>query len=144
MIRSGSPLLVVEDNETDVFCLKQAFEKNGIGKVIVTASNGEEALAYLNGESPDFDGRIPNLTLLDLNMPIMNGFEFLEAIKSDPRLKTIPVVILTSSTSEVDMNDSYNNNIAGYIEKPMDPDGYIEVVRVLNQYWTLNYLPTIN
>ncbi|MBT5551601.1 MAG: response regulator [Nitrospina sp.] len=144
MIRSGSPLLVVEDNETDVFCLKQAFEKNGIGKVIVTASNGEEALAYLNGESPDFDGRIPNLILLDLNMPIMNGFEFLEAIKSDPRLKTIPVVILTSSTSEVDMNDSYNNNIAGYIEKPMDPDGYIEVVRVLNQYWTLNYLPTIN
>jgi CheY-like chemotaxis protein len=144
MMRNGSPLLIVEDNETDARCLKDAFEKNGIGKAIITASNGEEALAYLNGESPEHSGRIPNLILLDLNMPIMNGFEFLEVVKSDDRLKAIPVVVLTSSTSRVDMNDSYSNCVAGYIEKPMDPEGYQEVVRVLNQYWSLSYLPTIN
>ena len=143
-MRNGSPLLIVEDNETDVLCLKEAFEKNGIGKTIITASNGEEALAYLNDDSGEYEGRIPNLILLDLNMPIMNGFEFLEAVKSDDRLKAIPVVVLTSSTSKVDMNDSYRNYVAGYIEKPLDPDGYLEIVRVLSQYWSLNYLPTIN
>jgi CheY-like chemotaxis protein len=144
MMRNGAPLLIVEDNETDILCLKEAFEKNGIGKAIVTASNGEEALTYLKGDSLEHGGRFPNLILLDLNMPIMNGFEFLKEVKSDDRLKAIPVVILTSSTSSVDMSDSYNNSVAGYIEKPMDPDGYLEVVRVLSQYWSLSYLPTIN
>lgn len=143
-MRNGSPLLIVEDNETDVMCLKQAFEKTGIGKTIITASNGEEALAYLKGDLAGQDGRIPNLILLDLNMPVMNGFEFLKVIKSDARLKAIPVVILTSSTSSVDMNDSYCNSVAGYIEKPMDPEEYLNIVRVLDQYWSLSYLPTIN
>lgn len=143
-MRNGSPLLIVEDNETDIMCLKKALEKSGIGKTIVTASNGEEALAFLRGDSPEQGTRIPNLILLDLNMPIMNGFEFLEVVKSDARLKAIPVVVLTSSTSRVDMNDSYNNSVAGYIEKPMDPEEYFNIVRVLDQYWSLNYLPTIN
>lgn len=142
-MRNGSPLLIVEDNETDVMCLKKAFEQNGIGKTIITASNGEEALAFLRGESSQED-RIPNLILLDLNMPIMNGFEFLEVVKADERLKSIPVVVLTSSTSRLDMNDSYSNNVAGYIEKPMDPGEYLEIVRVLDLYWTLSYLPTVN
>ncbi len=144
MMRNGSPILIVEDNETDVMCLKMAFEKNGINKSIITASNGEEALAYLKGDLPDQDRRIPNLILLDLNMPIMNGFEFLAAVKSDSQLKVIPVVVLTSSTSSMDMNDSYSNSVAGYIEKPMDPEDYLNIVRVLDQYWTLSYLPTIN
>ena len=144
IMRNGSPLLIVEDNETDVLCLKKAFEKSGIGKAIVTASNGEEALAYLKGNLPEQDQRIPNLILLDLNMPIMNGFEFLEEVKSDAKLKAIPVVVLTSSTSSMDMNDSYNSNVAGYIEKPMDPEAYLNIVRVLDQYWSLSYLPTIN
>lgn len=143
MMRNGSPLLIVEDNETDVMCLKKAFEKTGIGKAIITASNGEEALAYLRGDLPG-DGRIPNLILLDLNMPVMNGFEFLKVVKSDARLKAIPVVVLTSSTSSMDMNDSYCNSVAGYIEKPMDPEEYLNIVRVLDQYWSLSYLPTIN
>ena len=144
MMRNGSPLLIVEDNETDVLCLKKAFEKSGIGKPIITASNGEEALAYLKGDLPDQDLRVPNLILLDLYMPIMNGFEFLEVVKSDARLKAIPVVVLTSSTSSMDMNDSYNNSVAGYIEKPMDPADYLNIVSVLDQYWSLSYLPNIN
>jgi CheY-like chemotaxis protein len=144
MMRNGSPLLIVEDNETDVMCLKKAFEKSGIRKPIITASNGEEALSYLKGDMPKQDQRIPNLILLDLNMPVMNGLELLEAVKSDARLKTIPVVVLTSSTSTIDMNDSYNNSVAGYIEKPMDPEAYLDIVRVLDQYWSLSYLPTIN
>jgi len=144
MRRSGSPLLIVEDNETDIMCLKKAFEKSGIGKAIVTASNGEEALAYLKGDSPEQGTRIPNLILLDLNMPIMNGFEFLAAVKSDARLKAIPVVVLTSSTSSMDMSASYANSVAGYIEKPMDPEEYLNIVQVLDKYWSLSYLPTIN
>ncbi len=141
-MRNSGPILIVEDNETDALCLEKAFEENGIEKPIVTAWNGEEALTYLKAESSDM--RIPNLILLDLNMPIMNGFEFLKAVKSDDRLKVIPVVVLTSSISRIDMNDSYDNCVAGYIEKPLDPEGYREIVRVLDQYWTLNYLPTIN
>ena len=107
MMRNGSPILIVEDNETDILCLKEAFEKNDIGKEIITASNGEEALAYLKNDSST--PRLPNLILLDLNMPIMNGFEFLRAIKSDTRLKAIPVVVFTSSTSRADMNETYGN-----------------------------------
>ena len=144
MMRNGSPILIVEDNETDIMCLKRAFEKIGIKKSIITASNGEEALAYLKGDLPGQDRRIPNLILLDLNTPIMNGFEFLDAFKSDSRLKVIPVIVLTSSTSSLDMNDSYSNSVAGYIEKPMDPEDYLNIVRIIDQYWTLSYLPTIN
>lgn len=144
-MRNGSPLMIVEDNETDVMCLKRAFEKNGVAKPIVTAANGEEALAYLNGETSSESGvRTPNLILLDLNMPIMNGFEFLQAIKKDERFRAIPVIVLTSSISKVDMNDSYKNSVAGYIEKPLDPDDYSEIIKILDQYWTLNYLPTLN
>jgi len=147
MMRNGSPLMIVEDNETDVMCLMRAFKKNGVSKPIVTAANGEEALAYLNGETvvEDSSGvRTPNLILLDLNMPIMNGFEFLAIIKADERLRSIPVIVLTSSTSKVDMNDSYKNCVAGYIEKPLDPEEYSEIIKILDQYWSLNYLPTLN
>jgi CheY-like chemotaxis protein len=147
MMRNGSPLMIVEDNETDVMCLKRAFEKNGVSKPIVTAANGEEALAYLNGETvlEDSSGvRTPNLILLDLNMPIMNGFEFLAVIKADERLRSIPVIVLTSSTSKMDMNDSYKNCVAGYIEKPLDPEEYSGIIKILDQYWSLNYLPTLN
>ena len=147
MMRNGSPLMFVEDNETDIMCLKRAFEKNGVSKPIVTAANGEEALAYLNGEitAEDSSGvRMPNLILLDLNMPIMNGFEFLAVVKADERLRSIPVIVLTSSTSKMDMNDSYKNSVAGYIEKPLDPEEYSEIMKILDQYWSLNYLPTLN
>ncbi len=147
MMRNGSPLMIVEDNETDIMCMKRAFAKNGVSKPIVTASNGEEALAYLNGET-DLENnsgiRTPNLILLDLNMPIMNGFEFLAVIKADERLRSIPVIVLTSSTSKVDMNDSYKNCVAGYIEKPLDPEEYSEIIKILDQYWSLNHLPTLN
>ncbi len=146
-MRNGSPLMIVEDNETDVICIKRAFEKNGVSKPIITAANGEEALAYLRGETSESivpGVRIPNLILLDLNMPIMNGFEFLEVIKADERFRCIPVIVLTSSTSKVDMNDSYKNCVAGYIEKPLDPEEYSEIIKILDQYWTLNFLPTLS
>lgn len=146
-MRNGSPLMIIEDNETDIMCIKRAFEKNGVSKPIITAGNGEEALAYLKGVGSAKDGevsRTPNLILLDLNMPIMNGFEFLEAVKADERFRSIPVIVLTSSTSKVDMNESYKNCVAGYIEKPLDPEEYSEIIKILDDYWTLNYLPTFN
>lgn len=146
-MRNGSPLMIIEDNETDIMCIKRAFEKNGVSKPIITAGNGEEALAYLKGVGSAKDGevsRTPNLILLDLNMPIMNGFEFLEAVKADERFRSIPVIVLTSSTSKVDMNESYKNCVAGYIEKPLDPEEYSAIIKILDDYWTLNYLPTFN
>ena len=146
-MRNGNPLMIVEDNETDIICLKRAFEKNGVSKPIITAGNGEEALAYLKGVESSNENeraRIPNLILLDLNMPIMNGFEFLGAIKADERFRSIPVIVLTSSTSKVDMNESYKNYVAGYIEKPLDPEEYSEIIKILDDYWTLNFLPTLN
>lgn len=146
-MRNGSPLMIVEDNETDIMGIKRALKKNGVSKPIITAANGEEALKYLNGEKStedDSGNQVPNLILLDLNMPIMNGFEFLKVVKADERLRSIPVIVLTSSTSKVDMNDSYKNSVAGYIEKPLDPEEYSEIIKILDQYWTLNYLPTLN
>ena len=102
-----------------------------------TALNGEEGLEYLR----DPEREQPGIILLDLNMPRMNGIEFLQVVKKDERLKRIPVVVLTTSVEEQDKAETFNLGIAGYMIKPVDYRQFVEVVKTIHLYWTLSELP---
>jgi CheY-like chemotaxis protein len=131
-------ILLVEDDEVDVMNIRRAFQRNKILNPLYIAGNGIEALEKLRS------GAIPSnrrLVLLDLNMPRMNGIEFLREMRADPQLAPIPVVVLTTSDDERDKVDAYNLNVAGYILKPVTFVNFVEVMSALNKYWTLVELP---
>lgn len=135
-------ILLVEDDEVDVMNVRRAFKKNHITNPLYIATNGLEALAMLrgNGEAPE----VPpsrRLILLDLNMPRMNGIEFLRELRADPELKQIPAIVLTTSNEERDKVEAYNLNVAGYILKPVTFSSFVEAIGTLNRYWTLSELP---
>jgi CheY-like chemotaxis protein len=131
-------ILLVEDDEVDVMNVNRAFKKNNISNPLWVAGNGIEALAVLrSGDMPE-DRR---LILLDLNMPRMNGIEFLRELRADPELKATPVVVLTTSDDERDRVDAYHLNVAGYILKPVTLANFVEAMATLNKYWTLVELP---
>lgn len=131
-------ILLVEDDEVDVMNVKRAFAKNHITNPLFTAGNGIEALEKLrSGEVPK--GR--RLILLDLNMPRMNGLEFLREVRRDPELCATPVVVLTTSNDDRDKIDAYNLNVAGYLVKPVTFANFCEAMVALNKYWSLVELP---
>ncbi len=129
-------ILVVEDDEVDVMTIKRAMKEIHVTNPVEVRWNGEEALEYLQGER-----ELPGIVLLDLNMPRMNGMEFLQQVRSDERLKRIPVVVLTTSREEQDRFSSFNLGVAGYMIKPVDYLQFVEVIRAINLYWTLSELP---
>jgi CheY-like chemotaxis protein len=131
------PLLLVEDNSDDVMILQRAFKDAGVDQELIHLPDAEEALAYLR--SPTHPR--PALVLLDLNLPGMSGVEFLKAIKVDPTLNEIPVVVLSTSDQRRDILDSFDLSVAGYIVKPMDYSALVETVKVIQDYWALNLLP---
>lgn len=136
----GQPLniLLVEDDEIDIENVKRAFRKNKIVNPLWTAGNGVEALEMLR------TGVVPEprrLVLLDLNLPRMNGLEFLHAIRRDPALSSLPVVVLTTSNDERDKVEAFNLNVAGYLLKPVSFPSFAELMNALNKYWTLVELP---
>src|SRR5687768_14492290 len=104
---------------------------------VVHRENGEDGLNYLKDETNDK----PCIILLDLNMPVMNGIEFLEAVKKDKRVRRIPVVMLTTSDDHEDKLDSFNLGAAGYMAKPVDYRQFVEVMRSIDAYWTLSQMP---
>lgn len=132
-------ILLVEDDEVDVMNVKRAFKKGMISNPLYVAHNGLEALSMLRGKEGEKPPVPKNrrLILLDLNMPKMNGLEFLEALRSDPDLKSIPVVVLTTSDEDRDRIEAYQYNVAGYILKPVTFSNFAEVMTTLNKYWTL-------
>ncbi|MEA2698282.1 MAG: hypothetical protein QOI66_2553 [Myxococcales bacterium] len=139
-VSPGQPLniLLVEDDEIDVENVKRAFRKNNIANPLWIAENGIEALQMLRS------GTVPaprRLILLDLNLPRMNGLEFLHALRNDPALASLPVVVLTTSNDERDKVDAFNMNVAGYLLKPMTFTAFAELMGALNKYWTLVELP---
>ena len=137
---SNAPLniLLVEDDEVDVMNVKRAFDKNHITNPLFVAGNGLEALEKLrSGEVPQ--GR--RIVLLDLNMPKMNGIEFLRELRNDPALAPTPVVVLTTSNNDRDKIDAYNLNVAGYLVKPVTFGEFSELMVTLNKYWTLVEMP---
>ena len=136
-------ILLVEDDALDVMNVRRAFKKNNILNPLNVAGNGVEALEMLRGK----DGGAPEcpaerrLILLDLNMPKMNGIEFLRELRADPALRATPVVVLTTSDEDRDKIDAYHFNVAGYIVKPVTLHHFIETMAVLNKYWMLSELP---
>lgn len=138
MNNSSLNILLVEDDEVDVMNVKRAFDKNHITNPLYVAGNGLEALEKLrSGEIPQ--GR--RLVLLDLNMPKMNGIEFLRELRKDPALAPTPVVVLTTSNNDRDKIDAFNFNVAGYLVKPVTFAEFSELMVTLNKYWTLVELP---
>ncbi len=131
-------ILLIEDDEVDVMNVRRAFQKNHIANPLYVAANGLEGLESLrNGTVPE--GR--RLVLLDLNLPKMNGIEFLRAVRADPELRATSVVVLTTSANERDKIDAYNLNVAGYLLKPVTFINFVEVMATLNKYWTLVEMP---
>jgi CheY-like chemotaxis protein len=131
-------ILLVEDDRVDVMNVKRAFERNRITNPLYVAADGLEALEMLR------NGQVPaerRLVLLDLNMPKMNGIEFLRELRADPEHQLTPVVVLTTSNDERDKIEAYNLNVAGYLLKPVTFVNFVEVMAALNKYWTLVELP---
>ena len=138
-------MLLVEDDELDVMNVRRAFKKNNISNPLFVAHDGIEALAMLRGET----GTPPlpserRIVLLDLNMPRMNGIEFLHELRKDPALHRTPVVVLTTSSDERDLVDAYELNVAGYIIKPVTFEKFVNVVATMNEYWSLVEMPANN
>ncbi len=138
-------ILLVEDNEHDVFLTQRALRKNNIGRRLVVANDGEAALDYLFGRG-EHAGRdlseMPELTLLDLNMPKVDGLEVLRQVRANPLTRSLPVVVLTSSKEEADIIKSYSNGCNAYVAKPVDFDEFAEAVRQLESFWlALNQPP---
>ena len=134
-------LLLVEDDEVDVQGLKRAFIKSRIGNPITTARDGIEALEILRGENGREKLPKPHLILLDLNMPRMNGIEFLEIIRADPDLKCSVVFMITTSKADEDKTRAYGHNVAGYIVKQDPANTFMEAVSLLEHYWKIVEFP---
>ncbi|MCL5061556.1 MAG: response regulator [Candidatus Thermoplasmatota archaeon] len=129
-------IMLVEDDEVDAMTVRRALKELHVGNPLVQAENGEEALAYLRQP-----GQVkPCIILLDLNMPVMGGIEFLQIVKRDAALKRIPVVVLTTSDEQEDKVASFDLGVAGYIRKPVDYKQFVEAVRSIDAYWTLSEL----
>lgn len=136
-MRDLRPVLLVEDDSIDAMTVRRAFRDLKVANPLKHAVNGEEALALLCDPANDR----PCVILLDLNMPKMNGVEFLKVAKADPALRKIPVIVLTTSCEERDIVDSFRLSVAGYIIKPVDYRNFVEAIRTVDLYWTLSELP---
>ena len=129
-------ILLVEDDPGDQKLIRKSIVSQQIANTVCVTESGEEALDYLEaGKAGDGEHPLPELILLDLNMPGMGGKEFLRRLKADEQLDTIPVVILTTSDSDQDVLDSYKLHASGYIKKPVDLQDFQKVVSALEEYW---------
>jgi CheY-like chemotaxis protein len=124
-------ILLVEDNPGDVRLIKEVFKEEKVVNTLIVAKDGIEALAILKDPSKV----IPDLILLDLNLPRKKGLEVLDEIKNDPSLKRIPVVVLTTSSAEEDILKSYNSYASAYLTKPVELDEFIAVIQKLESFW---------
>lgn len=124
-------ILVVEDNDDDVLVIERGFRKGRIGNKIERAVNGKEALEFLDGNR---DKKI-DLILLDLNMEVLNGFDFLKMRKESEYISKIPVVVLTSSHREEDIQLAYSLGANAYVEKPLNPKEFIDVILTIEDFW---------
>ena len=131
-------ILLVEDDEVDVMNVRRAFKRNNISTPLWVAGNGVEALEMLRSGAVQVERR---LILLDLNMPKMNGIEFLRELRADPDLVATSVVVLTTSNDDRDKVGAFNLNVAGYLLKPVTFLSFVELMAALNKYWRLVELP---
>ena len=135
MIGSVVQVLLVEDDPGDVLMTREAFEDNKVANELHVVSDGAEALAFLRKEGEFAGVPTPDLVLLDLNLPRMDGREVLAAVKADAELRQIPIVVLTTSEAEEDVLRSYALHANAYVTKPVDFDRFIEVVRKIDDFF---------
>lgn len=136
-MRSSKPILLVEDDQVDAMMVKRALKDINVTNRLDIVNDGEAALTFLKNP----ENEKPGIILLDLNMPKINGIEFLKIAKKDDSLKRIPVVVLTTSKEDQDKVDSFNFGVAGYMIKPVDYQKFVAVVKTIDLYWTLSELP---
>jgi len=130
------PIMLVEDDQVDAMTIRRALKEINVMNPIIHCRNGEEALERLEADSDP-----PCIILLDLNMPRMNGIEFLKVVKARDDLKMIPIVVLTTSREERDRVESFAYSVAGYMIKPVDYLQFVDTMRTIDLYWTLSELP---
>ena len=128
-------VLLVEDNLIEIMKMKRTISFLKLNHTIHEAKNGEEALSFLEDRT-----NIPDIILLDLNMPKINGIEFLKILKKDEDLKHIPTIILTTSSNQKDLLECYRTGMSGYILKPLKYEDYVKKIEVVLSYWSLNEL----
>ncbi|MCP4898350.1 MAG: response regulator [bacterium] len=133
-------ILMVEDDAVDVKNVRRAFAKINCSNPLYVAQDGVEALEMLRERRDEFN-IFPRLILLDLNMPRMNGIEFLTELRADPELQHMVVIVLTTSDDQRDIVSAYSLNVAGYIVKPVTFDLFANTMATLGMYWTLSELP---
>lgn len=137
-MQNSKPILLIEDDDVDVMTVKRALKDLKVSNQLVPMGDGEEAIKYLKTES----AAKPCIVLLDLNMPKMDGAEFLKIVKADKALKKIPVVILTTSNSDRDVIESFELGAAGYMVKSVDYEKFVETIKAIDMYWNLSKLPS--
>jgi CheY-like chemotaxis protein len=128
-------VLLVEDDPGDVMLIREAFAENKVGNVLSVVNDGVEAMKFVRGEGDYATLERPDLVLLDLNLPRKSGAEVLAEIKNDPRLSTIPVVVLTTSQAEEDVLRSYEMHANAYVTKPVDFERFGEIVRQIDEFF---------
>lgn len=128
-------ILLVEDQPADVRLTQEVLNAGKVANDLHVAEDGEQAMEFLRREGGHAEAPRPDLVILDLNMPRMDGREVLAAIKSDPDLLQIPVLMLTTSSAERDIADAYEHHVNAYVTKPIDLDEFVEVVRSIEQFW---------
>ncbi len=126
-------ILLVEDNEGDIILTREALSDVKIKNTVSVARDGEAAIHFLNDASSRY--LLPDIILLDINLPKIDGKEVLSYIKSNPSLKKIPVVMLTTSSSNVDVDEAYNNFANCFITKPVDLNKFFDVVKMIEDFW---------
>ncbi|MGY3793880.1 response regulator [uncultured Aquimarina sp.] len=131
-------ILLIEDDEIERMKFTRVLKKNNYACKLEEATNGEEAVEILEDET-----KTPDLILLDLNMPKMNGIEFLKSLKSNSQLKYVPVIILSTSNNHQDLKRCYEEGIAGYLVKPLKYEDYVEKIKALIEYWGKNELISV-
>jgi CheY-like chemotaxis protein len=138
-------ILVVEDNDDDVVLIQEAFSEGKVINRIAVVRDGEEAMAYLRKQGAYAATPMPGMVLSDINMPKKDGFELLADIKADPRLRALPVIMLTVSDREEDIVRSFEQGACSYIRKPVSMTRFIAVVKQFELYWSLvSQIPALN
>jgi len=145
-IEQGRPITILyaEDNDDDVQITRLGFKHAHLAIDLQVVNDGEECMAYLRRQGRYTESVRPDLLLLDINMPRMNGFEVLKAIEADESLCSIPVVVLTSSQSDEDIMAMYKLRCSSYISKPVDFDKFVKIIQTMTEYWfTVVALPAV-
>lgn len=145
MILPTETILIVEDDSADVEFLRRAFIKASVNNPVVSVANGEEAISYLRGDGNFADRSVfpfPRVVITDLKMPQMDGLQLLRWLKENPSFGVVPTIVLTSSTSQADVNACYALGATAYFVKPVDFNELEKIARIITDYWKMSVLPT--